>query len=90
MIEDDRWHADHVLAHSGGGTHSVDNYLPAHPTCNNYRWDYQADEFQEILRLGVWLRTQVEHRTSIGSEAAHAFAVYERQRLRRRRAQRET
>ena len=54
------WQADHVLAHSGGGDHSVDNYLPAHRTCNNYRWDYLPDEFQEILRMGVWLRTQIE------------------------------
>ena len=54
------WQADHVLARSGGGDHSLDNYLPAHRTCNNYRWDYLPDEFQEILRMGVWLRTQIE------------------------------
>jgi hypothetical protein len=24
------WHADHVLSHSDGGTHSIDNYLAAH------------------------------------------------------------
>ena len=29
----------------------MDNYLPAHATCNNYRWDYTAAEFQEILKL---------------------------------------
>jgi 5-methylcytosine-specific restriction endonuclease McrA len=52
--------ADHVLAHSSGGDNSADNYLPAHRTCNNYRWDYLPEEFQEILRLGVWLRTQIE------------------------------
>ena len=46
---DGYWDADHVLAHSGGGDHSVDNYLPAHRTCNNYRWDYLPEEFQEIL-----------------------------------------
>ncbi len=89
-IVGDVWHADHVLAHSGGGDHSADNYLPAHPTCNNYRWDYRADEFQEVLRLGVWLRTQIENRTSLGSEAADAFAAHERQRLRRRGPKRET
>ncbi|MDZ7654258.1 MAG: HNH endonuclease signature motif containing protein [Burkholderiaceae bacterium] len=55
-IEGLNWHADHVLAHSGGGAHSVDNYLAAHPICNNYRWDYLDEEFREILRLGVWLR----------------------------------
>jgi hypothetical protein len=33
----DRWHADHVLSHSEGGPHSVENYLAAHALCNNYR-----------------------------------------------------
>jgi 5-methylcytosine-specific restriction endonuclease McrA len=47
----EKWHADHVLAHSTGGAHAIDNYLPAHTTCNNYRWDYTGAEFQEILAL---------------------------------------
>src|SRR5713101_7117472 len=46
------WQADHVLAHSGGGGHIADNYLPAHALCNNYRWDYSSEEFQHILKLG--------------------------------------
>lgn len=60
LIDGDAWEADHVLAQSAGGPHSVDNYLPAHRICNNCRWDYLSDEFQEILRLGVWLRTQIQ------------------------------
>lgn len=84
QIVDSKWHADHVLAHSGGGVHSVDNYLPAHPTCNNYRWDYLDGEFQEILRLGVWLRTQIENDSPFGRAAAAAFSAYEKSRVRRR------
>lgn len=57
---DGRWQADHVLAYSGGGGHAADNYLPAHELCSIYRWDYLAEEFQEILKLGVWARTQIE------------------------------
>lgn len=34
---DGEWQADHVLAHSGGGLHAEENYLPAHRICNNYR-----------------------------------------------------
>ena len=60
------WQADHVLAHSGGGGHSEDNYLPAHALCNNYRWDYSAEEFQLILKFGVWARTQVETDKPLG------------------------
>ena len=58
----DRWDADHVLAHAGGGEHTVDNYLPAHGLCNNYRWDYTAGEFQLIMKLGIFLRRQIEQK----------------------------
>jgi 5-methylcytosine-specific restriction endonuclease McrA len=80
-----RWQADHVLAHSGGGDHDRDNFLPAHSLCNNYRWDYLAREFQYILKLGVWLRTQIETDTQIGRHAATLFARYEEARRRRRK-----
>ena len=46
------WQADHVFPHSTGGVHAAENYLPAHTLCNNYRWDYSSEEFQEILKLG--------------------------------------
>jgi hypothetical protein len=75
-----------VLAYSVGGGHAVDNYLPAHVTCNNYRWDYTAAEFQEILKLGVWTRTQVERGTSVGREIASKFSAYEVKRSARRKA----
>src|SRR5215467_7500417 len=74
-VEDDRWQADHVIAHSTGGTHQVDNYLPAHPTCNNYRWDYLPEELQYILKFGVWARTQIERGTPVGKNIESAFAA---------------
>jgi 5-methylcytosine-specific restriction endonuclease McrA len=77
---DEAWQADHVLARSSGGKYSLENYLPAHALCNNYRWDYSAEEFQLILKLGVWLRTQIERGTTIGLTAATAFAGHERSR----------
>src|SRR3712207_8439206 len=51
-------------AHSSGGAHSADNYLPAHTLCNNYRWDYSPEEFQLVLKIGVWARTRSEEHTS--------------------------
>jgi len=84
-IIDGEWDADHVLSHSKGGEHSVDNYLPAHKTCNNYRWHYLAEEFQEIMKLGVWVRTQIERNTKIGNQAAEKFVRYEMQRVARRK-----
>ena len=85
MVEGDAWQADHVMAHSAGGVHGIDNYLPAHSLCNNYRWDYLPEEFQYILKLGVWTRTQIERGTPIGNDVANAFATYETRRIKRRR-----
>jgi hypothetical protein len=82
---DGAWQADHVLAHSGGGSHMADNYLPARALCNNYRWDYSSDEFQHILKLGVWIRTQIERETQIGRSAAAGYLAYENARVKRRR-----
>jgi hypothetical protein len=84
-VIDGPWHVDHVFAHAAGGTHAADNYLPAHALCNNYRWDYSADEFQIILKLGVWLRNQIEQRSPLGLQVAERFLGRERVRRRRRK-----
>lgn len=78
-----KWHADHIASHALGGEHAEDNYLPAHELCNNYRWHYLPEEFQLIMKLGVWARTQVEKGTPIGIEIAERFAVHEERRKRR-------
>lgn len=85
-VIDGQWHADHVLAHSTGGAHSVDNYLPAHAVCNNYRWHYTADEFQLILKLGVMVRTMVELGRNPGPAIAKIFVRHERRRVGRTKA----
>ncbi len=82
--ERESWQADHVLANSAGGAHVVENFLPAHALCNNYRWDYQPEEFQLILKLGVWVRTKIEGGGRLGVRLATAFAAYETRRQRRR------
>jgi len=84
-IDADDWQAGHVLAHSTGGVHSVDNYLPAHSICNNCRWHYDAEEFQWILKLGVWLRTQIETEKPIGRVVGQKFCEHERRRVGRRK-----
>ncbi len=84
-IGQEEWEADHVLAHSGGGGSSTDNYLPAHKVCNNYRWDYLSEEFELILKLGVWARTQVETSTPVGRMIEERFTKHEATRAARRR-----
>jgi hypothetical protein len=61
-----RWQADHVLAFSAQGQNSPENYLPAHALCNNYRWDYLSEEFQWILKMGVWARTLMKKSSTKG------------------------
>src|SRR4051812_29067601 len=85
-LVEERWQADHVLAHSGGGNSEADNYLPAHTLCNNYRWDYLPEELQVILKLGVWARTHIERDTSLGRDLALAFVAHEKIRRGRRKA----
>ena len=84
---DGRWQADHVLAHAGGGRHALDNYLPAHQLCNNYRWDYDAEEFQWILKIGVWAKSQMEHasKDSLGRKMLETFFAYDQKRKRGRK-----
>ena len=86
IINGNDWEADHVMAHSTGGSHAVDNYLPVHSLCNNYRWHHDTEEFQWILKLGVWLRTQIEKETPIGKAIGKRFCDHERRRSRCRRA----
>ena len=81
---EDKWEADHVLPHSAGGEHSVDNFLPSHSVCNNYRWFYSPEEFQEIMRLGVWIRTQIAKETRLGEQVADKFITHEKSRIKRR------
>lgn len=84
VIEGD-WHADHVLPHSAGGAHDVGNYLPACSLCNNYRWNYLPEEFQHALKLGIWIRNEIEKGTPLGNDAVEKFMKYEASRLRRRK-----
>src|SRR5258705_6857260 len=79
-IDADDWQADHILAHSTGGAHLVENYLPAHSICNNYRWHYDAEEFKWILKLGIWLRTQIEKGTTTSQKIGQKFCEHERRR----------
>jgi len=80
-----QWAADHVKHHSRGGIHKIDNYLPAHSVCNSCRWDYFPEEFQIIMKLGVWSRKQIRDKTELGLKLAEGFIKHEKIRLKRRK-----
>jgi hypothetical protein len=85
-LEEKRWKADHVESHSRGGLHSEDNFLPAHGLCNGYRWDYSPEEFQWILKIGVWARNRMRKaENSLDRELLQAFFNHETHRLKRRK-----
>ena len=80
------WVADHVLAHAHGGEHTDTNYLPAHPICNRSRWFYDTEEFQWILKLGVFLRTQLEEeRDPLALSLAERFVEHQQKNAMRRK-----
>jgi len=63
---------------------TVDLLNPKPALCNNYRWHYLPEEFQYILKLGVWAKYQVEKKTAVGEEIATGFVQHERRRKRRK------
>lgn len=87
-LEVESFQADHVKSHSKGGSSGVENFLPACRTCNNYRWDYLPQEFQWILKLGVWARTEIEKQTVLGKPMALRFLDLDKKREARRRSPR--
>ena len=82
----ENWQADHILAHAHGGKHSIDNYLAAHSICNNYRWHYGSEEFQWIMKLGIWIRTLIEKRDNLAMSLAERFIKHERHRINRQKS----
>lgn len=72
--EQEQWQADHVFPHVHGGTNSLDNFLPAHSSCNRSRWLYSPEEFQVIFELGVWMKTKVEKKDKLAMELVEGFA----------------
>jgi 5-methylcytosine-specific restriction endonuclease McrA len=82
---DGAWVADHVFAHTYGGENSLDNYLPAHRICNRAKWFYGTEEFQWILKMGIYFRTQLEEVENPNAVTlAKTFLEYEKHRDSRR------
>jgi hypothetical protein len=78
------------LGYSGGELDSPENFLPAHRLCNKYRWDYLSEEFQWILKMGVWSRTLMQNSSpgdGLGRKMAERFFKYEQHNEQRRENQ---
>jgi 5-methylcytosine-specific restriction endonuclease McrA len=80
---------DHIVPFASGGKESLDNLLPAHGLCNGCRWFYSPEEFQWILRMGIWARKQMEDaKTEIGQKMREPFLTNEEE-VRERRKKRQ-
>lgn len=84
-LDINRFECDHVKSHTSGGTNIINNFLPACKTCNNYRWHYLSEEFQWILKIGVWARTEIARDTKIGNDIGLQFLKKEQARESRRK-----
>ena len=62
----ERWQADHVIQHSRGGAHSIDNYLPICRECNRLRWSYSPEVIRLMLRFGILTKHEIRHDTKLG------------------------
>lgn len=79
-----KWSADHVVPHIHEGESTPDNFLAAHPACNGARWFYAPEEFQIILKLGIWSRSEIEKDRGFGREMAVRFLAHERGKAKRK------
>lgn len=84
-----RFVVDHIVPKAVGGGDSRDNYLAAHGLCNGCKWFYSPEEFQWILRIGVWARKQMEDATKIGREMRVPFLQNEEAVRKRRKPRQE-
>lgn len=83
-IQEIAWHLDHVFPISPGGQDGPDNYLPAHALCNAYKLDNSSEDFQWLLKLGSWIRHEIEEGSRTGIAAAKAFTTPDEHRRGRR------
>ena len=84
------WEADHVFPAAAGGNNKTENFLAAHGLCNGAKLDHQGEEFQWVLKIGVWAKKQMEGRTVIGTQMLKLFYENERQRVKRQKAYRKS
>jgi len=89
LTEEREFVLDHSVPFASNGKDSLDNLLAAHGLCNGCRWFYSPEEFQWILRMGIWARKQMEDgKTNIGVNMRKPFLENE-EAVRKRRKPRQ-
>jgi 5-methylcytosine-specific restriction endonuclease McrA len=75
VIGQSSWEANHIFPLALGGDQKLENYLPAHRNCNGAKWHLRPKELQLVLKLGGWLRSEIERGSALGKEAAKLFCI---------------
>ncbi|MEA5256855.1 HNH endonuclease signature motif containing protein [Arcicella aquatica] len=89
-VDENNFQADHISPHSLSGNCSSENFIAACNFCNNYRWNYLPEEIKWILKIGVWVKTQIEFETEIGKNISNEFIEHEKIRESRRKIMRDS
>jgi hypothetical protein len=58
--------------------------------CNSYGWGYSAEEFQWVLKIGVWARRRIESGSALEANLAGQFYEYEVRNQKHRKGKRLT
>ena len=67
------FHANHVAPHSSSANSRIDNFLPSCNVCNRARWFFDPEEIQWILKLGIFVKTEIEKKSVLGKEIAEKY-----------------
>src|ERR1700683_4939137 len=84
------WEADHVHPAAAGGDNKIENFLAAHGQCNSAKLNHGGEEFQWVLKIGVWAKKQIEGRTVLGAQMLKLFYENEKQRVKRQKEYRKS
>jgi 5-methylcytosine-specific restriction endonuclease McrA len=64
----DNWCADHVHPKFRGGQCEGDNFLACCATCNRLRWGHRPETIQHMLRIGMYMRSEIKRGTKLGKK----------------------
>lgn len=77
------------ITSSFGKENSVENSLPACQSCKRICDNYLPSEIKWILKIGLWVKTQVEYETEIGKDIAAEIIEREKESEQKRKVKRE-
>lgn len=85
ITDTDYFEVDHVYPAAAGGSNKTDNLLPAHGLCNTVKSNRQGEEFQWVLKIGVWAKKHMQGESQLGEQMLKLFYEQELKRVKRQK-----